>query len=444
MKLTRREAAATAAMIVPRHVLGGAGYQAPSDTLRIAGVGVGGMGRRYIQGCESERIEVLCDVDHNFAAPVFRKYPKARVYRDYREMFEKEEKNIDAVIVGTPDHSHALVTLRALRMKKHVYCAKPLTHSIGEARRVAAAARAAKAATQLSVQSCASDEACGTAEILLSGAIGEVREVHVWTDHPIYPAAQVRPKETPAVPEGLDWDLWIGPAPFRPYSPSYHPWIWRCWWDFGSGTVGDMACHAMHVFYKALKLGTPSRVDACRTTMHGGYFKMLADGKEILPPRIATPESESYSTVITWDFDGLRMYWYDGGMRPHRPLELDAKAPMPTSGLLFVGEKGKLLSDYSGGRNRLLPESRFRDFPAPAKTLPRSIGHYREWLAACKGGPATNCNFEFGSKMTEIAQLGTIAARYARLLEWDAASMRISNDAQANGIVDPPYRTGWA
>lgn len=449
---TRRVIAAggIAALIVPRHVLGGPGYQAPSDTLRIAGVGVGGMGRRYIQGCSTERIVALCDVDHNFAAPVFRKYPDARVYRDFRQMFDKEDKNIDAVIVATPDHNHAIITMRALRLRKHVYCAKPMTHTIYEVRHVMAAAREAKVATQMSVQSCASDAALSTAEVLSSGVIGPVREVHVWTDHPIYPAAGVRPPDTPPVPEGLDWDLWIGTAPYRPYHPVYHPWIWRSWWDFGSGTVGDMACHAMHVFYEALQLTTPSRVCACRTTMHGGYFQMHPDGSETLPPRIQTPETESYSCTISWEFPPrgnhppLNMYWYDGGMRPHRPTELDSRVPMPTSGLLFVGEKGKLMSDYSGGKNRLLPEAKFRDFQPPPKTLVRSIGHYKEWVQACKGGKPANCNFDFGGRMTEIAQLGTIAARAARLLEWDAERMTITNDSEASSWVNRQYRNGWS
>lgn len=449
---TRREAAAAgmAAMIVPRYVLGGPGYQAPSDTLRIAGVGVGGMGRRYIQACETEHIVVLCDVDHSFAAPVFKRYPKARIYQDFRRMFDKEAKNIDAVIVATPDHMHALITLSALRAGKHVYSAKPLTHTIAEARRVAAAAREARVATQMSVQTCASDAACNIAEILTSGVIGYVSEVHIWTDHPIYPAAQVRPNDTPPVPRGLDWELWIGGAPYRPYHPAYHPWIWRCWWDFGTGTVGDMACHALHVFYDALKLGAPSMISASRTTMHGGYFKMLPDGNEILPPRIRTPETESYSSIITWDFPAragmppLRMHWYDGGMRPHRPLELDSHVPMPASGLLFEGDKGKLMTQYSGGKPLLLPEGAFRDFQPPPKTLPRTIGHYKEWIQACKTGKPASCNFDFGSRMTEIALLGTLTARTEKVLEWDAERMRITNDVEANALVSPPYRAGWS
>ena len=438
-----------AAMIVPRHVLGGQGHQAPSDTLRIAGVGVGGMGRRYLQGCASERIVALCDVDQSFAAPVFRKYAGARVYSDFRKMFDQESKNIDAVIVATPDHNHAVVTMRALREGKHVYCAKPLTHTIHESRMVTGMAREAKVATQMSVQSCASEKACATAEVLMAGVIGPVREVHVWTDHPLYPAGLQRPADTPAEPYGLDWDLWIGPAPYRPYHPAYHPWIWRSWWDFGSGTVGDMACHALHVFFNALKLGAPSRVYASRTTMRGGYFKMHADGKEDLPPLIDTPETESYSSMISWEFPArqglpaLALHWYDGGLRPHRPLEMDSLMPMPASGLLFVGDKGKMLSEYSGGQIRLLPAERFRDFQPPPKTLARSAGHYKEWVDACKDGKPANCNFEFAGKMNEVAQLGTLAARAARMLEWDAANMTISNDREANSWVNPPYRKRW-
>jgi predicted dehydrogenase len=450
---TRREllpatVAGAAALIVPRHVLGGPAFQAPSDTLRIAGVGVGGMGRRYLQACESERIVALCDVDHGFAAKVFHRYPNAKVYRDWRVLFD-HENDFDAVIVATPDHSHALITLAALSRRKHVYCAKPLTHTIAEARAVAQAAERAKVATQTSVQSCAGEDACRTAELLLAGAIGPIREVHVWTDHPLYPAGQPRPGEAPPVPRDLDWDLWLGPAPERPYHPTYHPWTWRTWWDFGTGTVGDMLCHALHVFHGPLQLTAPLAVHGARTTMHGGFFRMDPDGKEYLPPRIQTPETESYSSVIAWDFAArgnhppLRLHWYDGGMRPHRPMELDRSRPMPASGVLYVGEKGKMLTPYSGGKALLMPEREFRDFPQPPKTLRRTIGHYKEWTTGAKTGEPTNCNFSFGARMTEIALLGTLAARSARYLEWDTDRMRVPNDDEANRWISPPYRKGW-
>lgn len=437
------------ALIVPRHVLGGPGYQAPSDTLRIGGVGVGGMGRRYLEACESERIVALCDVDHTFAAPVFKRYPGAKIYRDWREFYDREERNIDAVVVATPDHSHALVTLHALRRGKHVYCAKPLTRTLKEAADVRNAALEAKVATQTSVQSCASDAACTTAEVLLSGVLGPVREVHVWTDHPLYPAGQERPSGRD-VPAGLDWNLWIGPAQPRPYHPLYHPWLWRAWWDFGTGTVGDMLCHALHVFFDALRLGDPVTVQASRSTMHGGLFRMEPDGREFLPPRIQTPETESYSTMAAWDFPArdtlppLRLNWYDGGMKPHRPAELSSSIPMPGSGVLYVGDKGKLLTDYSGGKHRFLPESKFTGISAPARTLPRTTGHYREWIEAAKTGKPTSCNFDLGARMTRVALLGTLAARRAGYLIWEPAEMRFSNDPAASEWIVPHPRNGWS
>lgn len=211
-----------------------------------------------------------------------------------------------------------------------------------------------------------------------------------------------------------------------------------------------MACHAMHIFYDVLQLGAPAVVSANRTTMHGGSLRMMPDGKESLPPRIETPETESYSSMIMWDFPArgnlppLRMHWYDGGLRPHPPLELDRSRPMPASGLLFVGDQGKLLTRYNGGNPLLLPEDKFKDYQAPPKTLPRTIGHYREWVEACKGGKTASCHFEFGSRMAEIALLGTLAARAGRPLEWDAENMRVTNDAEADSWVDPPYRAGWS
>jgi predicted dehydrogenase len=449
-KITRRAVLpGTAPLFLPRSVLGGKGYQAPSDTLRIAAVGVGGMGRRYLEACETERIVALCDVDHGFAARVFKRYPQARVYRDFRVMFEKEEKNIDAVIIATPDHTHAVVLMTALRLRKHVYCAKPLTHTLYENRMVAKAAREAGVATQMSVQSAASEAAQGTAELLLSNVIGPVHEVHVWCDHPLYPASVQRPEECPPVPEGLDWDLWLGPAPYRPYHPAYHPWTWRAWWDFGTGTVGDMACHALHVFFEALQLGAPTSVHGSRVKIHRGLFRMSPEGREFIPPVVETPETESCATLVTWDFPArgslppLRVHWYDGGLRPPRPVELDPRRSLPASGLLFVGTKGKLLTGFSGGKELLLPEKEFRDFVRPPKTLPRSIGHYREWLLAAKGGKPAACNFELGTRLTEIALLGTLAARTARYLEWDSERLTITNDREANLLVNPPYRAGW-
>jgi hypothetical protein len=437
-----------APLVVPRHVLG-AGQQAPSDTLAIAAVGIGGMGQHYLEGCKGERVVALCDLDHNFAGKVFEKYPSAARYHDFRKMLDKEAKDFDALIIGTPDHTHAVILLAALQLGKHVYCAKPVTHTIGEARKVRQAVlNAPRLVTKTSAQSSGLDAAHSTTELLNAGVIGPVRELHIWCDHPVYPCAVVRPKEAETLPSGMDWDLWLGPAPFRPYHSAYHPWRWRPWWDFGGGTVGDMACHTLHGYFNELQLGAPKAVH--------GYGSFRCEG---MATRIETPECQSHANLITWDFPArgnlppLRMHWYDGGLRPPRPLELDPKIQMPRTGLLFVGDKGKLMTAYSGGRfhssrgfsgGLLLPEDKFRGFQEPAKTLRRVPDHYGEWTQACKTGARTVCPIDFGCEMTEVALLGTLALRTGRLLEWDAAAMRVTNDDEANEWVNPPYRKGWA
>ncbi|NIP24085.1 MAG: Gfo/Idh/MocA family oxidoreductase [Phycisphaerae bacterium] len=436
--------------IVPRNVLGGSGHQAPSDTLRIAAVGIGGMGQHYLAGCRNERIVALCDLDHSLSAKVFRTYPNAKRFHDFRKMFDREEKNFDALIIGTPDHSHAILLMAAIKLNKHIYCAKPITHSIGEARKVRAAlAKAKRLVTKSSVQSSATDPARSTTELLNSGVIGSVRELHIWCHHPAYPCSLVRPTDKQTPPPGMDWDLWIGPAPYRPYHSAYHPANWRPWWDFGTGTVGDMACHTMHVYFKELQLDAPKMIYGYGSTRHKGFFQF-----------VSTPECQSHANVVTWQFDArdklppMTLHWYDGGIKPHRPPELDHNLRMPSSGLLFVGEKGKLITGYSGGnpfgRTRLglaggllLPEKKFRDFVQPPKTMRRCDSHYTEWTQACKTGARTVCPVEFGCEMTELALLGTLALRTRRPLEWDAKEMRITNSREANDLIDPPYRTGW-
>ncbi len=438
--------------IVPRHVLGGAGHQAPSNTLAIAAVGIGGMGKNYLQGCEHERIVALCDCDAKFAEPVFARYANARRYRDFREMFEKEADKFDALIIGTPDHTHAVIALTALTLGKHLYCAKPVTHSVHEARRVREAVLKANVITQTSVQSAASPEARRTEEILRSGVLGPIREVHVWSPHPIYPCSLERPKETPPVPNGLDWELWLGPAPYRPYHPAYIPFKWRAWWNFGSGTIADMACHSFHVFFKALKLNRRPP----KTVTGWSSYHREPSGRMLL-----TRECQSDANQVSWQFPAidnlpsLRLHWYDGGLRPLRPLELATEMPMIEAGILFIGEEGKMNSRFYGGADLLLPATKFKDYQRPAPTLPRTTGHYREWTEGCKTNTATNCPLEFGCQMTELALLGTIALRsfvpeepatgwLAEVLEWDAEAMRVINDQEANKWVNPPYREGWS
>jgi predicted dehydrogenase len=438
-----------APLFVPRHVLGGAGQQAPSDTLRIAAVGIGGMGQNYLEGCRSERIVALCDLDHNLSAKVFEKSPAATRYHDFREMFDREANNFDALIIGTPDHTHTVILMAALQLGKHIYCAKPITHSIGEARRVRdAVTKATQLVTKSSVQSSGTEEAHCTTELLNSGVIGPVRELHIWCDHPVYPCSVVRPTEQQTPPPGMDWDLWIGPASYRPYHSAYHPWRWRPWWDFGAGTVGDMGCHTFHVYFRALQLGAPDLIYGCGSTRRMDFST-----------RIETPECQSDANIITWQFPArgelppLQVHWYDGGMQPRRPLELNRSVTMPSMGLLFVGEYGKLLTGYTGGRpgndrglagGLLLPEEQFKDFQQPAKTLRRVPDHYGEWTRACKTGEQTVCPIEFGAEMTEMGLLGALALRTGRVLEWDADTMRVTNEDEANQWVDPPYRDGWS
>lgn len=438
-----------APLVVSRQVLGGEGYQAPSHTLRIAAVGIGGMGRYYLEGCKNERVVALCDLDHNFAAKVFENYPDATRYHDFRKMLDKEAKNFDALIIATPDHTHAIILLAALQLGKHVYCAKPITHTIGDARKVREAVRNAKRlVTKTSAQSSGTDPARSTTELLNSGVIGPVRELHIWCDHPIYPCSVVRPKEAQPPPAGMDWDLWLGPAPSRPYHSAYHPWRWRPWWDFGGGTVGDMACHSLHAYFKELQFGAP------RTVYGSSSFRC-----DDTSARVETPECQSHANLVTWEFPArgelppMRVQWYDGGMKPRRPDELDHSIKMPASGLLFVGEKGKLMAGYSGGHflsqrgfsgGLLLPEDKFKDFQAPPKTLRRVEDHYGEWTQACKTGATTVCPIDFGTEMTEMALLGSLALRTGRMLEWDAQAMRVTNDDDANAFVAPAYRAGWS
>jgi len=438
-----------APLVVPRQVLGGEGYQAPSQTLRIAAVGIGGMGRVYLEGCQSERIVALCDLDHNFAAKVFQKYPQATRWHDFREMFDKEAKNFDALIIATPDHTHGVILRAALQLGKHIYCAKPVTHTIGEARKVRQAVLEAKhLVTKTSAQSSGTDGARSTGELLSSGAIGPVHQLHIWSDNTVYPCSLARPAEAQTPPPGMDWDLWLGPAPFRPYHSAYHPFRWRPWWDFGGGTVGDMGCHSFHAYFKELQLGAPKTIY--------GYSSFRCEG--VSTQAVETPECQSHANLVTWEFPArgglppLQVHWYDGGLRPPRPVELDHQLRMPKSGLLFIGEKGKLLAGYSGGNvwsrhgftgGCLLPEERFRDFKEPAKTLPRVEDHYGEWTRACKTGARTVCPLDFGAEMTEMALLGSLALRTGRLLEWDAQAARVTHDPDANEFVAPASRPGW-
>lgn len=438
-----------APVFLPRHVLGRTNIRlAPSDTLNIAAVGVGGMGQNYVKGCEHENIVALADVDDKLAAPVYAAYPRAKTYRDYRIMLEKE-KSIDAVIVGTPDHSHAVIAMHAIKLGKHVYVAKPMTRTIYEARTITAAAKEAGVATQMSVQSCMSDASCKTAEWLSAGVVGQVREVHVWSDRPVWPQGVSRPADKPPVPAHLDWDVWLGPAPERPYHPIYHPFAFRGWIDFGTGALGDMACHALHAFFKELQLAKPTSVSACISQARLPALNGDGDPDWTLSKPVKHDESFPFSSIVTWSYGQrgelppMNLFWYDGGLRPPTPPGLDIRATLRPDGVLFIGDKGVMLTGFVGGPMTLNQE-RKATFSEPEPTLPRCLDHYREWTEACKGGPAASCEFGFASQVTEVALLGVIAQQMNDYLEWDSAQMSFSNSQKANERINPPYRPGWS
>jgi predicted dehydrogenase len=433
--------AATAAVftVVPRHVLGGAGRTPPSGKLNIAAVGTGGRGGDNLAGLSGENIVALCDVDANTVAAASSRYGKAKTYRDFRVMLETE-KDIDAVVVSTPDHTHAVATIMAIKMGKHVYCEKPLTRTVYEARAVAQAARKAKVATQMGNQGMAFEGNRLIKEWLWDGAIGPVREVHAWSDRPTHSGQKPlwwaqgieRPVDTPPVPDHLNWDLWLGPAPYRPYHPAYVPFSWRGWWDFGSGGLGDMGIHNLAPVFSALKLGAPISVNASSTIVY----------EESLP----------LASVVHYEFPARRdmppvtLHWYDGGIIAARPKELeDDRQLSREDGLIFVGDKGKMYVEGWGGESpRMIPETKMKAYKRPPKTLPRSIGHYEEWIKACKEGTPTESNFDFAGGATEAVLLGTVCVRMGGVkLIWDSENMKIVNLPEANKYLHYEYRPGW-
>jgi predicted dehydrogenase len=435
-----RAAAASAPAVVPRRILGGARYKSPNEKLDIVAVGFGGMGANYIAGCDTENIVGLCDVDHKFAAKTFQKYPNAKPWKDYREMFDKQG-SFDAVIIGTPDHTHGPVAITAMQLGKQVYCAKPMTRTVWEARELARLAKENGVATQMSVQSCGSDASLTTVEWIKAGAVGRVREVHVWTDRPVWPQFMARPPAQP-VPESLDWKLWLGPAKPVPYNSIYHPFNWRGWVDFGTGALGDMACHAFHVVYQALDLTSPIAVQAQLPFVMEPAPEAATWYKS---RKLNFPDTYPAASIVTWDYPaGVRMHWYDGGLRPPRPVGLGADVKHGPDGLMFVGDRGILLAAFTGGRHTLIGPNA-NSFTPPPRSLPRTTeatdreakGHYQEWVSACKGGKPARCEFGFASRITEAALLGTIAQRTGAYLQWDTAAMRFTNSAEADVLLRP-------
>lgn len=458
--------AAGAFMIVPRHVLGGKGYIPPSDKLNIAGIGAGGKAWDNIPGAwenGAENIVALCDVDHQRAADMFRQFPKAVQYKDFREMLDRQ-KDIDAVMVSTPDHIHAFAALAAMQLGKHVYVEKPLTHSIFEARVLADAAKKYPVVTQMGNQGSSMDSMRDVSEWIQAGVIGEVRRVHCWTDRPVWTQGLATPKEKASIPKGLDWELWLGPAPFRNYHPSYMPFRWRGWWDFGTGALGDMGCHLIDIPYRALNLGYPIGVEASASQVFDGDFE-----------RSDRQDSAPTATVVHFyfpqrgDLPPVELIWYDGGIRPPRPKELAPTEPLSDDigGCLFEGSNGKLLCGIFGSNPTLLPAKRMAEFvPPPQKIIRVKESHQRNWVKAIKEGTPTTAPFDFACKLTETILIGNLAVRCFNLpvlkpgkrqgqddayhfggrirLDWDASQMKVTNLDEANQFVRRTYRQGWS
>ncbi len=414
----------------------------PSEKLNIASIGAGGQAAGDVRACSSENIVALCDVDFDHAADLFKAFPKAARYKDYRVMLEKEDKNIDAVIVGTPDHTHAVAAMTAIRMGKHVYCEKPLCKTIHETRQLMEAARKAKVATQMGNQGHSSEGNKLMCEWIWDGAIGAVPEVDVWTTHAVWPQGMTsRPAEMPE-PETLDWDLWLGPAPARPYNLAYAPSLWRGWWDFGTGAVGDMACHNMDPVMTALKLGHPTSVEASCSIFVPTMTWDKPFNKESYPQASII----RYQFPARGDLPPVKMTWYDGGLTPERPAELEEGLRMGNNmgGAIFKGEKGKLICESHSGSPRLIPQSFMSAYQRPAKTLPRVDSHHKEWIRACKQGTPTGSNFEYAGLLTQVALLGNVALRcLGKKLLWDAEAMKITNVPEANEFMHYEYRKGW-
>jgi predicted dehydrogenase len=491
--LATASAAATAFTVVPRHVLGGAGYVAPSGKVNIAFIGVGSQGLRvmlsFLRHKDVQAVAV-CDPNQGSADyPQWRKsefcnsvrrllgttsgwewlspdqpipltpamtatsgmagrepcqkivdayygaqknsgtYRGCRAYSDFRELLDKE-RDVDAVVVGTTDNLHAPVSVAAMKKGKHVYCQKPMTHTVYEARRMAEVARQTGVATQVAVGVQASEDTRRLCEWIGGGAIGPVRQVLNWSSRPFWPQGLDRPKEAQPVPARLDWDLWLGPAPERPFHRAYLPFVWRGWYDFGCGALGDMGCYSFDTIFRVLKLEAPTRLEASSTQRYVETFPQASIIHFHFPAR--------------GDLPPVKLTWYDGGLKPPRPDEWEDARPLDPEGLLFIGDRGTILCGFNGRRPQLIPEAKMKAFQPPPKTLPRSPGNEREWLDACLGGKTKpGANFEFSGVVTEALLLGNVALRAGQSLIWDRANSKVVNVAAAEPYIRPQYRQGW-
>ena len=444
--MTKFSAAAFAATIVPRHVLGGPGYVTPSETLRVAAIGCGGMGGGDVSTISKlgAQFVALCDVDQSRAAGTFAAHPKATRYADFREMLDKEAANIDAVTVGTPDHVHAVASMAAIRAGKHVYCQKPMTHTLFECRELTRASKAAGVMTSMGNQGHATEGARLTNEWIQAGVIGDVREVHVWSDRAgkLWKQGIGRPSDTPPVPSTLNWDLWLGPMRERPYHSAYAPFGWRGWWDFGTGALGDMGCHIIDHPVWALKLGAPLSVES-RVTHDGTLNDKNEWNFETFP--IAATITYRFAARDDGKLPPVTMTWYDGGLMPPTPAEFGPDQKLPDNGVLYVGSKGLMYHSSHGGMPQLVPATLIDQANLVPKTMERSPGHYEEWVQACRSGKLPAASFDYSGPMTETVLLGVLSLRApGRVLMWDSENLRVTNVPEINQHVHTEYRKGWS
>jgi predicted dehydrogenase len=397
----------------------------PNERLQVGVIGVAGQGAYDLGGVAGAgaAIVALCDVDEKRTGKAREQFPDAKFYADFRKLID--QKGLDAVVIATPDHTHATAAAAALKAGLHVYCEKPLTHTVHEARFLAELAAKQKRVTQMGTQIHAGSNYRRVVELIQANAIGPVGEVHVWCGKSW--GGGDRPKDTPAIPDGLHYDLWLGPAPERPYHPTYIPFHWRKWWDFGGGTLNDMACHYMDLPFWALKLRHPTKISA-----------------EGPPPH---PETAAVSLIAQYEFPArdtlppVKLTWYDGGKRPALFKE-EGKLPKWGDGVLFVGAKGMLLADY--GTWKLLPEKDFEGFQPPKPTIPNSIGHHKEWVEACKTGGPTTCNFDYSGALTEAVLLGNVAYRSGKTIVWNAKDLKAVGEPDVEKLIRKEYRKPWS
>ncbi len=395
-----------------------------NDKLNIGIIGVAHQGHYNLSNVTSENIVALCDVDDSYLADAAKNFPSARTYNDFRRLLD--QKDIDAVVVATPDHTHAVATVAALKSGRHVYCEKPLTHTVSECRVVMETARKMKRATQLGTQIHAGTNYRRTVELVQRGAVGPVKEVHVWVN--VTYGGKERPQDSPPVPAGLHYDLWLGPVAPRPYSPEYLPQQWRNWWVFGGGTVADFGCHYMDLPHWALALHAPVSIE-------------VVAGPPVHPESVPPWLILKYHYPARQDQPPVVLTWYHGGKQPPGDVLAPELAAKWRSGVLFVGTKGSLLADY--GRHLLLPEKDFADFVAPTPFIPDSIGHHAEWIRACKTGEPTTCNFAYSGALTEAVLLGNVAFRAGARIDWDSEKLRARGCAAATQFIQHHYRRGW-